>query len=72
MKPGDQAQPGWVCVRQVLFDQPDPLPCQGASVDEKEAVDVSTWTLVKPLTPFPTASPGETALKEQMGVLFAG
>lgn len=29
-------------------------------VDEREAADVSTWTLVKPLTSFPMASLGET------------
>lgn len=30
-------------------------------VEEGKAVDVSAWTPVKPLTPFPKASSGETS-----------
>ncbi|GAB0193303.1 mitochondrial enolase superfamily member 1 [Grus japonensis] len=41
-------------------------------VDEGKAVDVSTWTLVKPLTPFPTVfSEGSWLLMAWTGIRFA-
>lgn len=56
----DQAQPAWLCERQVLLDQLDLLLRKVTSlVDEGKAVDVVYLDFSKALNTFSQHSPGE-------------
>ncbi|RMC04866.1 hypothetical protein DUI87_18040 [Hirundo rustica rustica] len=60
MKPGHPAQPGSICEGKSCLTNLIPFHDKETHLlDEREAVDVPTWTSVKPLTPLPTASPAE-------------